>query len=60
MRVVVIGGADHAMMTSLDPKTQMEPARVTQDDPESPEYFGVLAAWLIEQARRQALPACPS
>ena len=60
MRVVVIGGADHAMMTSLDPKTQMDPARVTQDDPESPEYFGVLAAWLIEQARRQALPACPS
>ena len=60
MRVVVIGGADHAMMTSLDPKTQMDPARVTQDDPQSPEYFGVLAAWLIEQARRQALPACPS
>jgi pimeloyl-ACP methyl ester carboxylesterase len=60
MRVVVIGGADHAMMTSLDPKTQMDPARVTQDDPESPVYFGVLAAWLIEQARRQALPACPS
>jgi uncharacterized protein len=60
MRVVVIGGADHAMMTSLDPKTQMDPARVTQDDPESPEYFGVLAAWLIERVRRQALPACPS
>ena len=53
MRVVIIGGADHAMMTSLDPKTQMDPARVTEDAPESPEYFGVLAAWLTERAGRQ-------
>lgn len=46
MQVVVIAGADHAMMTSLDPKTQMDPARVTEDYPEAPEYFGVLAGWL--------------
>lgn len=53
MRVVVIARADHAMQTSVDPKTQMDPARVTEDYPEAPEYFGVLASWLTERAGRR-------
>lgn len=47
--VAVIAGADHAMQLSVDPKTQMNPAAFKQQAPESAEYFGVLAAWLVKQ-----------
>jgi pimeloyl-ACP methyl ester carboxylesterase len=46
VETVVIAGADHAMMLSVDAKTQMDPAFFPRQAPEAPAYFGVLGAWL--------------
>lgn len=53
VEVAVIAGADHHMEVSVDPKTQLDPARF-DERPEAPEYFAVLASWLTKHgiARR--------
>ena len=47
VETVVIAGADHAMMLSVDAKTQMDPAFFPKQAPEAPAYFAVLGAWLV-------------
>jgi len=46
MIAAVVGGADHAMMMSVPPARQIDPAFFPVQAPDSPEYFGRLAAWL--------------
>lgn len=43
----VISGADHAMMTSASPLAQVDPQAYLKQAPEAPEYFAVLAQWLL-------------
>ena len=45
----VIAGADHAMMTSATPRSQVDPVATARQAPEAPEYFGVMIAWLARQ-----------
>lgn len=45
--VHVIAGADHAMMTSASPLTQVDPAAMAHQAPEAPEYFAVMTRWLL-------------
>lgn len=49
MTLRVIAGADHGMALNVDVKTQLDPSMGDQIRPEAPEYFAVLASWLIEQ-----------
>lgn len=44
--VVSIEGADHAMMESLTPQQQIDPAMSKRYRPESAEYFVALGSWL--------------
>lgn len=46
MRVHVIAGADHAMQMSADLKTSLDPRHDGTEQPDSPEYFALLASWL--------------
>lgn len=46
---VIVGGADHAMMTTATPQQQIDPVFFPQQAPDSSEYFGRLAAWLQKQ-----------
>ncbi|MCL6741108.1 lysophospholipase [Sphingomonas sp. RB56-2] len=46
---VVVGGADHAMMTTATPQQQIDPAFFPQQAPDSAEYFARLATWLQKQ-----------
>jgi hypothetical protein len=39
VETVVIAGADHAMMLSVDAKTQMDPAFFARQAPEAAAYF---------------------
>lgn len=48
IETAVIAGADHAMMLSIDPKTQVDP-KFHGLAPESPAYLGLLASWLTRQ-----------
>lgn len=48
IELAVIAGADHHMETSADPRTQLDPAR-SDERPEAPEYFAILASWLTKQ-----------
>ena len=43
---VVIAGADHSMMLSVDEKTQIDPDFFPRLAPDAPAYFGLLGAWL--------------
>ena len=43
---VVIAGADHDMSLSTSLKAQVDPARLSDQEPDAPEYFARLAAWL--------------
>jgi uncharacterized protein len=52
-KTVVIDGADHAMMTTLTPEQQIDPAGFATQAPNSAEYFGRLAAWLQKQGIAQ-------
>jgi pimeloyl-ACP methyl ester carboxylesterase len=45
--VRVIAGADHAMMTSATPLSQVDPPTMAHQAPEAPEYFAVLTRWLL-------------
>jgi len=49
VETVVIAKADHMMMSSLSPKTQMDPKSFAGETPEVPAYFAALAAWLTQQ-----------
>ena len=49
VETVVIAGADHAMMLSVDAKTQMDPAFFPRQAPEAPAYFALLGAWLARR-----------
>lgn len=46
LRVHVVADADHAMQSSADLKTSLDPAHDGTEQPDSPEYFAVLAGWL--------------
>lgn len=48
IETAVIARADHAMMLSVDPKTQVDP-KFHGLAPESPAYIGLLAGWLTRQ-----------
>jgi alpha-beta hydrolase superfamily lysophospholipase len=43
---VVVANADHDMMLSASPAQQVDPANLSGQAPEAPEYFAVLASWL--------------
>jgi len=49
IQTAVIANADHTMMLSLDPKSQMDPKSFPAQAPEAPAYFGLMAAWLAQQ-----------
>lgn len=46
LKIAVIAGADHAMMTSASPLQQIDPKLVAAQSPEAPAYFAILAQWL--------------
>lgn len=46
MQVHVVAHADHAMQVSADLETSLDPRHDGTEQPDSPEYFGVLAGWL--------------
>lgn len=46
---VVVTGADHDMSLSTSPEAQIDPARLSDEEPDAPEYFARLAAWLTGQ-----------
>ncbi len=50
----VVAGADHHMMLSVPLLTQIDPARLDAQVPNSPEYFGLIASWLTEQGLARA------
>lgn len=60
IETVVVPGADHAMMTSASPATQMDPASFPAQAPEAPAYFATLAAWLAEQGLTRGEPRDPA
>ena len=45
----VVSRADHDMMLSVSPEGQIDPAGFADLAPESQEYFGILAGWLVEK-----------
>jgi pimeloyl-ACP methyl ester carboxylesterase len=49
VEVAVIAGADHAMATSVSAADQIDPVLSSREAPQSPQYFGLLAAWLAKQ-----------
>jgi pimeloyl-ACP methyl ester carboxylesterase len=42
----VVTGANHEMATTISMKDEIDPALLSRHHPDSPEYFGFLAAWL--------------
>jgi pimeloyl-ACP methyl ester carboxylesterase len=46
MTVLVIDGADHAMMLGVPPKQQMDTHFAVQAAPNAPAYFAVLGSWV--------------
>ena len=46
---VVIAGADHDMSLSTSLEAQVDPARLSDRQPDAPEYFARLVAWLTAQ-----------
>ena len=49
LRVHVVAHADHAMQTSADLDTSLDPAHDGTERPDSAEYFAVMAGWLAAQ-----------
>ncbi len=47
--VAVVAGADHAMNLSTPLAAQVDPAQLSDEAPDSPEYFTVIASWLTAQ-----------
>jgi uncharacterized protein len=44
----VVKGANHEMATTISMKDEIDPALFSRHHPDSPEYFGLLAAWLTK------------
>jgi uncharacterized protein len=49
MKVHVVGGADHAMQMSVDPKVSLDPRNDGTERPDSAEYLAILSSWLAAQ-----------
>ena len=47
--VAVVAGADHAMNVSTPLAAQVDPAKLSDEAPDSPEYFSLIASWLTAQ-----------
>jgi uncharacterized protein len=50
VETVVVAGADHDMNLSTPPKVQIDPGALSDEAPDSPEYFGLIASWLTAHA----------
>jgi len=44
--VAIVTGADHDMNLSTSLEAQIDPAKLSEQAPDSPEYFALMAAWL--------------
>ena len=44
--VAVVAGADHAMNESASLEAQVDPAKLSEEAPDSAEYFSLIASWL--------------
>jgi uncharacterized protein len=53
---VVIAGADHDMSVSTSLEAQVDPAHLTDQQPDAPEYFARLAAWLTARGFATGIP----
>jgi uncharacterized protein len=53
---VVIAGADHDMSLTTSLEAQVDPARLSDQEPDAPEYFARLAAWLTAQGFGTGVP----
>jgi pimeloyl-ACP methyl ester carboxylesterase len=53
--VTVVAGADHEMNLSTPAAVQIDPSKLSDEAPDAPEYFALLASWLTAQGltRRQ-------
>jgi uncharacterized protein len=53
--VAVVAGADHEMNLSTPIEAQIDPEKLSDQQPDSPEYFALMASWLTAHgfARRQ-------
>lgn len=49
VRVHVVAGADHAMQTSADLETSLDPRHDGAERPDSPEYLALFSSWLAAQ-----------
>lgn len=49
VNMFVVPGADHAMMTGVEPSWQINPESFPAQAPNSPIYFAMLASWLAER-----------
>jgi pimeloyl-ACP methyl ester carboxylesterase len=47
--VAVVAGADHAMNLSTPLEAQVDPEKLSDEAPNSPEYFSLIASWLTAQ-----------
>jgi pimeloyl-ACP methyl ester carboxylesterase len=47
--VAVVAGADHAMNISTPLEAQVDPGKLSDEAPNSPEYFALIASWLTAQ-----------
>lgn len=47
--VAIVAGADHDMNLSTSLEAQVDPAKLSDQAPDSPEYFALLASWLTAQ-----------
>jgi pimeloyl-ACP methyl ester carboxylesterase len=44
--VAIVAGADHDMSLSTSLEAQIDPAKLSDQAPDSPEYFALMASWL--------------
>jgi uncharacterized protein len=54
---VVIAGADHDMSLTTSLAAQVAPAHLSDQQPDAPEYFARLAAWLTAKGIATGVPA---
>lgn len=57
---VVIAGADHDMSLSTPLEAQVDPGHLSEEQPDAPEYFARLAAWLTVQGLTRSNPGAPA
>jgi hypothetical protein len=44
--VAVVAGGDHDMNLSTPIEAQIDPEKLSDQQPDSPEYFALIASWL--------------